>query len=127
MRFHKEPAKAIISRSRQGRHAWDAYKEATQMATFISLLRWTQKGIENVKDGPARLDAASAPFRAVGAEIKSFHLVMGRYDAVVVSEAPSDEAAAKALLSICSRGNVQTETFRAFSEDEFRKIVSALP
>jgi len=97
------------------------------MATFISLLRWTQKGIENVKEGPGRLDAARAAFRAVGAEIKSFHLVMGRYDAVVVSEAPSDEAAAKALLSICSRGNVHTETYRAFSEDEFRKIVSALP
>jgi uncharacterized protein with GYD domain len=97
------------------------------MATFISLLRWTQKGIENVKDGPSRLDAARSAFRAVGAEIKSFHLVMGRYDAVVVSEAPSDEAAAKALLSICSHGNVQTETYRAFSEDEFRKIVSALP
>jgi len=97
------------------------------MATFISLLRWTQKGIENVKEGPGRLDAARAAFHAVGAEIKSFHLVMGHYDAVVITEAPSDEAAAKALLSICSRGNVQTETFRAFSEDEFRKIVSALP
>jgi uncharacterized protein with GYD domain len=97
------------------------------MATFISLLRWTQKGIENVKDGPSRLDAARSAFRAVGAEIKSFHLVMGRYDAVVVSEAPSGEAAAKALLSICSHGNVQTETYRAFSEDEFRKIVSGLP
>ena len=97
------------------------------MATFISLLRWTQKGIENVKEGPGRLDAARTAFRAVGAEIKSFHLVMGRYDAVVISEAPSDEAVAKALLSICSRGTVQTETFRAFTEDEFRKIVSALP
>jgi len=97
------------------------------MATFISLLRWTQKGIENVKDGPSRLDAARSAFRAVGAEIKSFHLVMGHYDAVVISDAPSDEAAAKAMLSICSRGNVQTETFRAFTEDEFRKIVSGLP
>ena len=97
------------------------------MATFISLLRWTQKGIENIKDGPSRLDAARSAFRAVGAEVKSFHMVMGRYDGVVISEAPSDEAVAKALLSICSRGNIQTETFRAFSEDEYRKIVSALP
>jgi uncharacterized protein with GYD domain len=97
------------------------------MATFISLLRWTPKGIENVRESSNRLDAARGAFRAVGAELKSFHLVMGRYDAVVISEAPSDEAAAKALLSICSHGNVQTETFRAFTEDEFRKIVSTLP
>ena len=97
------------------------------MATFISLLRWTPKGIENVRDGPGRLDAARSAFRAVGADIKSFHLVMGRYDAVVISEGPNDESVAKAMLSICSHGNVQTETYRAFSEDEFRKIVSALP
>jgi uncharacterized protein with GYD domain len=97
------------------------------MATFISLLRWTERGIEHVKESPARLDAARGAFRAAGAELKSFYLVMGRYDAVVISEAPSDEAAAKALLSICSHGNVQTETYRAFSEDEFRKIVSNLP
>jgi uncharacterized protein with GYD domain len=97
------------------------------MATFISLLRWTEKGIQNVRESPKRLDSARGAFRAVGAEIKGFYLVMGRYDAVVVSEGPSDEAVAKALLSICSNGNVQTETFRAFTEDEFRKIVSTLP
>jgi len=97
------------------------------MATFISLLRWTPKGIETLKESPSRLEAARGAFRAVGAEIKSFHLVMGQFDAVVISEAPSDEAAAKALLSICSHGNIQSETFRAFTEDEFRKIVSSLP
>lgn len=97
------------------------------MATYITLLHWTQKGIENIREGPGRLDAARAVFRELGGEIKSFHLVMGRYDGVVVSEAPSDEVVARALLSICSKGSAQTETFRAFTEDEYRKIISKLP
>jgi uncharacterized protein with GYD domain len=97
------------------------------MATFITLLSWTQKGIENVRDSPNRLESAKKVFRELGGEIKSFHLVMGRCDAVIVSEAPSADVVAKALLSICSKGNAQTETLQAFPEDEFRKIISALP
>jgi uncharacterized protein with GYD domain len=97
------------------------------MATFITLLRWTQKGIENVRESPNRLDAAKSVFRELGGEIKSFHLVLGGYDAVIVSEAPSDDVVAKALLSICSKGTAQTETLRAFPEDEYRKIISTLP
>jgi len=97
------------------------------MASYITLLRWTQKGIENVRDGPKRLESARKVFREAGGEIKSFHLVMGRYDAVIVSEAPTADVVAKALLTICSKGNAQTETLCAFPEDEFRKIISALP
>lgn len=97
------------------------------MATYITLLRWTQKGIENVRESPNRLESAKKVFRELGGEIKSFHLVMGRYDAVIVSEAPSADVVAKALLSICSKGTAQTETLCGFPEDEFRKIISALP
>lgn len=63
----------------------------------------------------------------MGTEIKAFYLVMGQYDAVVVSEAPDDETAAKLALAIGSLGNIRTETLRAFAEDEFRKIIAALP
>jgi uncharacterized protein with GYD domain len=51
---------------------------------------------------------------------------MGRYDLVCVIEGPNDETVARALLSLGSQGNVQTETLKAFTEDEFRKITSSL-
>jgi len=111
----------------RGRHAEHSQKEVTPMATFITLLRWTEKGIENIRDAPNRLESAKSVFREMGGEIKSFHLVLGRYDGVVVSEAPSAEVVTKALLAICSKGYAHTETLRAFSEDEYRKIISALP
>ncbi len=97
------------------------------MANHIILVRWTEKGIENVKDSPNRLDAAKKAFQAAGAELKQFYLVQGQYDMVVISEAPDDETAAKVALAISSRGAVRTETLRAFTEDEYRKIIAALP
>ena len=97
------------------------------MATYISLLNYTQKGAENIKESPARLDAAKKVFQSMGAELKQWYLVMGQYDAVVISEGPDDDTVAKLLLVIGAQGNIKTETFRAFTEEEFRKIIAALP
>jgi uncharacterized protein with GYD domain len=96
------------------------------MATYISLLRYSQQGIQNIKDSPGRLDAARSAYEKLGARLKSFYLVCGRYDAVVISEAPDDATVAKVSLMLGSRGNVRTETFRAFTEEEFRSIVSGV-
>lgn len=97
------------------------------MATYITLLRFTQQGIQNIKDAPARLDAAKQAFSAMGAELKAYYMVLGQYDAVVISEAPDVETVAKLALAIGSQGNVRTETLQAFAEDEYRKVVAALP
>lgn len=97
------------------------------MPTYISLLRFTQQGIEKIKDGPARLDAARKAYEGMGARLKEFYLVTGQYDAVVVSEAPNDETVAKLTLALGARGNVRTETLRAFTEAEYRTITGGLP
>ena len=97
------------------------------MPTYVTLLRFTQKGAETIKEGPSRLDAARARFRAAGAELKAFYLTLGRYDAVAISEAPNDETIAKLALATGALGTVRTETLRAFPEEEYRKIVGALP
>ena len=97
------------------------------MPTYISLMNFTQKGVENIKDSPARLDTAKKVFQSMGAEIKAWYLTLGQYDAVVISEAPDDETGTKLLLMIGAQGNIRTETFRAFTEEEYRKIISALP
>jgi len=97
------------------------------MPTYITLVNFTKKGVENVKESPQRLDAAKNAFKRMGAELKEFYLVMGQYDIILVSEAPDDVTVAKIALTLGSIGNVRTESFRAFKEDEYREIVSALP
>lgn len=96
------------------------------MPTYISLLRYTQQGIMDAKNGPARLDAAKEAFRRAGAELKAFYLTMGQYDAVTILETPDDVTGARLALAIASQGNVRLETLRAFSEAEYRKLVASL-
>ncbi len=97
------------------------------MPTYITLMHWTQQGIENVKAGPARLDAGRQAVKAAGVELKAYYVTMGQYDCVAIFEAPNEEAVAKLALGFGAQGNVRSETMRAFTEDEYRKLVASLP
>jgi uncharacterized protein with GYD domain len=97
------------------------------MPTYVTLFRWTQQGIEDVKQSPDRLDKARELFRQMGGELKAFYLVMGQYDAVAIGEAPDDETMARIALAAGARGAVRSETMRAFTEGEYRGIISGLP
>ena len=97
------------------------------MARYIILCKFTQQGITSVKESPKRLEAAKAAFKAYGAELKEFYLTMGRYDMIVVAEAPNDEVVGKLALAVGSLGNLSTETIRAFTEAEYRNIIAGLP
>ncbi len=97
------------------------------MPTYIGLYNYTEQGIRNVKDSPARLEAAKQLIASLGGEIKSFYLTMGVYDIVTVIEAPDDETAAKCTLALTAGGNVKGNTLKAFPEAEFRSIIAGLP
>ena len=97
------------------------------MPTYISMLRYTQQGISKIKDAPARIDAAKAAYKKAGGELKAIYLTMGQYDLVVITEMPNDDAVARMALALGAQGNIRTETMRAFTETEFRKIASTLP
>ena len=96
------------------------------MPSYITLLKWTQQGIGNVKDSPSRLDAGRKAFKKLGVKIKDTYLTMGRYDLVCIVEAPDDESFAAAMISLGSQGNVQTESLKAFPEADYRKIIGSL-
>ena len=97
------------------------------MPTYISLLRYTAQGLATAKDGPARLDAAKEAYRRAGGELKAIYLTMGQYDLVVVAELPNDETVARLALALGAQGNIRSETARAFTEPEYRKIAASLP
>jgi len=96
------------------------------MPTYILLVRWTNQGLQKIKERQSRLEAGKKAFEAARIKLKAFYMVMGRYDQVSVAEAPDDATLAKALLSLASQGNLQTETLRAFTEDEYKKIISEI-
>jgi uncharacterized protein with GYD domain len=96
------------------------------MPHFVSLLRYTQQGITKIKESPKRLDAAKKAAEKAGGKVHGWYLTMGKYDAVLISEFPNDEACAKFMLSVGAMGNVSTQTLKAFTEAEYRKIINDL-
>jgi uncharacterized protein with GYD domain len=96
------------------------------MPTYILLVRWTTQGLQKIKESPSRLEAGKKAFEAACIKLRAFYMVMGRYDQVSIAEAPDDATMAKALLRLASQGNLQTETLRAFTEDEYKKIISEI-
>ena len=96
------------------------------MPTFMCFINWTEEGIRNIKDSPNRLDAAKKSVKDLGGEVKAFYMLQGSYDAVLILEAPNDEALGKFLLKIGSAGNVRTTTMRAYPEAEYRKIIAGV-
>ena len=101
-------------------------KEGEIMARFIVLCRYTQRGIEHIQGSPGRMTAFKADAKAKGAEMIESYLVSGRFDLIHIFEAPDDETMAKVAISLGSHGNVTTETMRAFTEAELKKIIGGL-
>jgi uncharacterized protein with GYD domain len=97
------------------------------METYVILSKYTEKGVANVKDSPARMQAVRKAVEASGGKWLGFYLTMGPYDLVLIVQAPSAQVAASLLLSIGSQGNVSTQSMRAFTEDEFKQVVASMP
>ena len=96
------------------------------MAKYIILMNWTDQGMRSVKESPKRLDAAREAAKKLGVQINDFYMTMGDFDMVIHIDAPNDDSIAKFILSTGRGGNVTTRTLKAFSEDEYRKIISSL-
>ena len=84
------------------------------MATYISLLNYTDQGIRNAKGSPERQQKAEEQLRQLGGRIIENYLTMGEHDYVLVWEAPDDEAATRFMLSLGAAGNVRSKTLKAF-------------
>jgi len=97
------------------------------MPTYVILGKYTQKGIENIKTSPEKREAAQKMFESIGGEFKDFYYTLGKYDFVVLCEAPDERAMLKALLIIASKGEVRTETLTAIPADNGAGIIKGMP
>jgi uncharacterized protein with GYD domain len=96
------------------------------MPTYITLINYTEQGVKTFNELPRRIEKMRAAAEVVGARLISYYLTMGQYDGVVISDAPDDETVAKIALATAGRGNLRTETFRAFTEAEAVDIANDL-
>jgi len=96
------------------------------MATYVSLIQFTDQGIRNVKDTVKRGEAAIAEAEKMGMKIVEEFWTMGAYDVVVFFEAPDDETMSAFSLKIASLGNVKSQTLRAFRRNEMEAILAKI-
>ncbi len=96
------------------------------MASYVSLLQFTDQGIRNVKDTTKRAEAAKALASKVGVKISEVYWTIGAYDLVLISEAPDDETMTACALSLAGLGNVKTQTLRAFRAKEVDGILAKM-
>ena len=96
------------------------------MATYVILATFTDQGIKTAKDSPKRAEAFKQMAKTFGITVKEIFWTQGRYDIVVLTEAPDELCATALNLSLGALGNIRTESLRAFSADEMATIVSKM-
>jgi len=97
------------------------------MPTYISLVQFTDKGIQAAKETTRRVSDWAAKVKPMGVTIKDMYWTLGQYDQVCVFEAPNDETAASVLLAADMLGNIRTQTLRAFTSSEMEAILGKSP
>ena len=97
------------------------------MPTYISLVQFTDKGLQAAKQTSRRVADWAAKVQPMGVTIKQMFWTLGHYDQVCVFDAPDDETAAGVLLAADMLGNIRTQTMRAFTTSEMEKILAKMP
>jgi len=97
------------------------------MARYVTLYQFTDQGIRNVKDSPARLKAAIRKAEGLGMKMLAAYYTEGPYDLIAISEAADEKTATAFALATAAQGNVRSTTMRAYDPDEFEAIVKMMP
>ena len=96
------------------------------MATFITTIKFTEKGIQGIHESAKRAAAFKAATKKMGVKVANVYWTLGYFDGVIIFEAPDDETATAAMLHLSAQGNVHTTTVRAFGSTEMEKVVGLL-
>jgi uncharacterized protein with GYD domain len=94
------------------------------MATFVILGNWTEQGVKNFAEAPARAKANESAVAAMGGRVVGTYWTLGSYDFVSIVEAPDDATLTAGLLVLGAAGNARTVTMRAFGSSELEKIIA---
>lgn len=93
------------------------------MPTFVVLGNWTDVGFKNAKDAPGRIKETHEAVDEAGGKMQLYY-TLGKYDFIMILELPDDKALVKLLVWLGSKGNVRTETLKAWTEEEAAKLMT---
>jgi uncharacterized protein with GYD domain len=96
------------------------------MAMFVSTIRFTEQGIQSVRDTTRRAASFKAAAKKLGAKVVDIYWCLGPFDGLLLFEAPDTETATTAMLYLGAQGNVKTQTAQIFTAAEVEKILKGI-
>jgi len=97
------------------------------MARYVATVKFTQQGMTNIRDTCKRAASFKAEAKKMGVKVTDIFWTTGPFDGIVVMDAPDEGTATAAMLHLGVKGNVQTQTSRAFNAAEMQKILAKMP
>jgi uncharacterized protein with GYD domain len=123
MRMTPERSKVAKSRSRGRERRKRLEAKGNAMATYVTLINFSEQGVRNVKDTANRASQYKELAAKLGCTIKDIWWTQGQYDVVSIVEAPDDAAATALAMSVGKLGYIRTQTLRAYSAAELAPIM----
>ena len=93
------------------------------MALFVVLSTLTDQGARNIQGLRKGVEENMARGERLGVKVHGWYLTQGRYDIVVLAEAPDAETMLAQAAGVAGTGNTRTETLRAFTLDEVERVL----
>ena len=96
------------------------------MAMFVVLGNFTEQGVKSLPELRKMVNANLERGKKLGVKAHGWYVTQGRYDFVVVVEAPDAETMLAQAVGVGGTGNMRTETLRAYSIDEAEQVFKKL-
>ena len=97
------------------------------MLTYITLFNLTDQEIKYNKNEPGHIEDIIKGAEAMGGKVLGVYSTKGEYNYVTIGEFPSDGAQLTFAVAHGSRGHVRSTTLKAFTKEEFAKVVEKVP
>jgi uncharacterized protein with GYD domain len=95
------------------------------MPRYISLLKFTEKGAQGVKQSTERAHKFAEVAKKAGAKIEAQYWTVGRFDGVLVLSAAHAEQALRCVAELAAAGYVRPQTLQAFTDQEFDGVLKS--
>ncbi|WPE22915.1 GYD domain-containing protein [Shinella zoogloeoides] len=98
----------------------------SEIQKYVSLMRLTQKGLDELTDSARRRKVSEERVAALGGRSIAFYALLGNYDFMQVFEMPSNEAMMQYVLTARRDGHVEPLILPAFDTETYGQIINAV-
>ena len=91
------------------------------MATFITTIKFTEKGLQDIHKSPKRAAALKAAAKKMGVKVTDIYWTLGESDGVLIFDAPDDETATAAMLYLSPKATSTRPRLVRFERPKWRR------